>query len=200
MKKYAQYGPQMPENVFTPYSKNELAQMERGSHVRTPIYKNPALPLIGLGAMYLGYSKYFKKAINRGKLEKKFLSKPWMFPLVAFGIGAGAIGAQKLHEARLSEMANMKKYAATNYLTGLLVSLPATYYTSYNVGAKKRYGQPVGTIENTVAKHPLITGAMVGTGAAALMKRLTKVASASHLTELEPHELDELYKKLVLRT
>ncbi len=156
--------------------------------------------LEALGGMYLGYSKFFKDAAKRSKLEDKFLKKPWLFPLVAFGIGATSVLGQRHREARLSEMANMKKYAASNYLTGLLVSLPASYYKAYDVGAKRRYGMPIGSVENTIAKHPLITGAAVGAAAATVMKRLTKRASASYLTDMEPSDLNELYEKLVLRT
>ena len=202
MRKFAENKNIMSDDPYTQYSKNELAQMENGSHVKTPIYKNPAIPLTALGGMYLGYSRYFKKAGSRSAVANKFIKKPWMYPLLAFGIGAGTVGAQKVKEFSLSNISQMQKQAgaASNIAAGMLVSLPATYYTSYNVGAKKRYGIPVGNIENTVAKHPFITGLASSVAAGAAIKRLTKVASAEYFSTMSNKVIDELYEKLVLST
>ena len=168
--------------------------------------KNPLIPMLGLGALYIGYNSLldtigFGHAVGQAsEFEKFLLGKPWLIPIV---LGAAAMGTVGLQD-------NMfKKTAAAvrpHFLTRLLIGIPASYLYAGSQEAKLQKGEPITEFGDFIRRHPFVAGA---TGTFALgqmhkllnMKPLGKVASADVIDRLTlgltPEKFDQLYNDII---
>jgi len=166
--------------------------------------KNPAVPLLGMGSLYLGYHKLMDalhktapgliSARNLGGLEKHLLKKPWLLPLLLGGVAAGTAGLQE-HLFKEAAMVN------PTFLKSMMVSVPASYIYGGYAEHKLRQGQPITKFQDFVRRHPFLTG-MAGTvGLRRLAKGIVKTSALDSLDDiiygLDPVKLDEFYADVI---
>jgi len=167
--------------------------------------KNPLMPLLGLGALYIGYNSLmdnlgFGKAIGmNNKFEQFLLSKPWLIPIVLGAAAAGTVGAQ--HE--------MNKTGAANFLTRMLVAVPSSYMYAGYQESKVQKGVPVTEYGDFVRRHPFLTGVAgtVALGAAhklykksplGLLKKSEFIDPISRLAlGLDPEKFEQFYNDVI---
>jgi hypothetical protein len=134
--------------------------------------KNPLVPLLGLGGMYIGYNAlvdnlgFGKTIAEQGKFEQFLLSKPWLIPIL---LGAAAIGTQEVQSAMFKSAAAYQPH----FLKRLLVAMPASYIYAGMQENKLQRGETITEFDDFVRRHPAITGA-VGTWGAGKMYQLMK--------------------------
>lgn len=166
--------------------------------------KNPAVPLLGMGSLYLGYHKLMDalhktapgliSARNLGGLEKHLLKKPWLLPLLLGGVAAGTVGLQE-HLFKEAAMVN------PTFLKSMMVSVPASYIYGGYSEHKLRQGQPITKFQDFVRRHPFLTG-MAGTvGLRRLARGIVKTSALDSLDDiiygLDPVKLDEFYADVI---
>jgi hypothetical protein len=158
--------------------------------------KNPLVPLLGLGALYIGYNALMDnvglgaKALGQqGSFEKFLLSKPWLIPIVLGAAAAGTIGVQEL-------MFNKTAAALRpHFLKRLLMAVPASYIYAGSQEAQLQQGQPITEFGDLVRRHPFLAGA-AGTFALGQMHKLYKMSpigtGIAKTSEYVPDVIDRL--------
>ncbi len=157
--------------------------------------KTPLVPLLGLGALYIGYNALLnnvglgaKTVAKGGGFEKFLLSKPWLIPIVLGAAAAGTVGIQDLM---------FNKTAAVirpHFLKRLLVAVPGSYIYAGSQEAKLQKGQPITEFGDFVRRHPFLTGA-TGTVALGQMHKLIKmgpIGDSIKVAEYIPDVVDRL--------
>ena len=165
--------------------------------------KNPLVPMLGLGALYIGYNSLMN-TIGLGKtigqvseFERFLLSKPWLIPIV---LGAAAMGTVGVQDALFN------KNAAIGFPTRVLIGVPASYLYAGSQEAKLQKGEPITEFGDFVRRHPAITGVATTVGIGQMqkllkMKPLSKLASADIIDRLAsgltPEKFDQLYNDII---
>lgn len=191
----------MAEEIETPAP----APVVKTEPVLEPI-KNPLIPLLGMGALYIGYHKLFNNVgltgplANAGGFEKFLLSKPWLIPIV---LGSAAMATAGIQKSFLKEAATFEPH----FLKRMLISVPASYLYAGYAENKVQKGEPVSEMQNLVRKHPFLTG-MAGTWGLGKMQKLIKskgiVSKTAQLGSLDdfiyglgPDKLEEFYNDVI---
>ena len=165
--------------------------------------KNPLVPMLGLGALYIGYNSLMNtmglgKTVGQvGEFEKFLLSKPWLIPIV---LGAAAMGTVGVQDALFN------KNAAMGFPTRVLIGVPSSYLYAGSQEAKLQKGEPITELGDFVRRHPALTGvaATVGIGQMQKLlkaKPLAKFASVDIIDRLvsglTPEKFDQLYNDII---
>jgi hypothetical protein len=130
--------------------------------------KNPIIPLLGLGGLYLGYNKLFGTVVpETAAFEKFLLSKPWLIPVVLGAAAATTVAAQSV---LFNKTSALKPDA--NFLKRLLVTVPSSYLYSGYAESKVQKGEPISDFQDLVRKHPFLTGVAGMWGLGKLQKYL----------------------------
>lgn len=168
--------------------------------------KNPLIPLLGLGGLYLGYHKLFGNAVaETAGFEKFLLSKPWLIPVVLGAAAATTVGLQMpmfSKSAAPIAQATQAIKPSSNFLKRLLLTVPASYLYSGYAESKVQKGEPISSFQDIVRKHPFLTGVAGMYGLGKLQKYLRTpnlVKTSQSLGSLENviHGLSlENYEKL----
>lgn len=175
--------------------------------------KSPFIPMLSLGALYLGYNKLMDGArvprtlAQSANFEEWILSKPQILPLIIAGAAAATAGAQwYMRKNMVKQAASTLPYAAPHYLKRMLIGVPATYlYAGYQEN-KLRQGQQISDFANLVRKHPFLASLGVtyglhkgpqmlrgGLEAAKVPIKTAELNVDQVLMQLSPEKLDELY-------
>jgi hypothetical protein len=158
--------------------------------------KNPLVPLLGLGALYIGYNALMsnvglgeKSVATGGAFEKFLLSKPWLIPIVLGAAAAGTVGVQELMFNKTAAVVR------PHFLKRLLVSVPASYVYAGSQEAKLQQGQPITEFGDFIRRHPFLAGA-TGTFALGQMHKLMKMKPIG--TELAKTAEIDIIDRLIL--
>jgi hypothetical protein len=170
--------------------------------------KNPLVPLVGLGALYIGYNTLMESIglggnlAAQGKFEQFLLSKPWLIPILLGAAAAGTVGIQNIMFDKTAAMVR------PDFLKRMLISVPSSYIYAGSQEHKVQTGQPITGFGDFVRRHPFLSGAL-GTVALGQMQKLLKspgIAKKSEYTPdvvdrlvlgLEPVKLEKLYKDII---
>jgi hypothetical protein len=134
--------------------------------------KNPLVPLLGLGALYIGYQALMDDmGLGRfgvgkeGKFEKFLLSKPWLIPIV---LGAAAAGTVATQDALFNKSAAVVR---PHFLKRLLVGVPGSYLYAGHQESELQQGKPITEFGDFIRRHPFLAG-VTGTFALGQMHKL----------------------------
>jgi len=170
----------------------------------TTPFKNPALALGTMGALYIGFAKLQNKATNMGAFKTFLLKYPWLAPLFLATVGGAAtVGAQKADykKSPLYQDHLVKRGALDRYIKNILIATPPSYYMSYKKEEKARRGEPLSGMENFVRKHPMLTSYIGGIGATKALKVLKKTKGHTKISSvvgrLDEDSLDQIYNELI---
>lgn len=123
--------------------------------------KNPLIPLLGMGGLFIGYHKLMnslevaKPFAHAGGFEQFLLSKPWLIPIVLGAAAATTVGAQHL----LNKTSSVFQ---PSFLKRSLIAVPASYIAAGYAESKVQKGKQISELQDTVRKHPFLVG-MAGT-------------------------------------
>ena len=171
--------------------------------------KNPLVPLLGMGALYIGYNALMNNmglggAIEgAGQFEKFLLGKPWLIPIV---LGAAALGTTAVQDTLFKKTATATPFRS-NFLKRMLIAVPGSYIYAGSQEAKLQKGEPVTEFGDFVRRHPFVAGA-TGTVALGQMQKLIKMGPIGKTAEakdmidqltlgLTPEKFDQLYNEVI---
>jgi hypothetical protein len=152
---------------------------------------DPMIPLMGMGAMYMGYAKLMNELGLAGnlaaqsKFEKFLLQKPWLIPLLLGSVAIGTVEAQKY----------MQKESAIlepRYLERAMIAVPASYLAAGYQENKVRQGQPISDFGNLIRKHPFLMGA-AGTWGLGKLYKLVRDGAILKKAEYDPDIIDRIF-------
>lgn len=154
--------------------------------------KNPVVPLLGMGALYIGYNSLMNDLGLAGnmeaqtKFEQFLMGKPWLIPIILGAAAAGTVAIQKSNLQKQGAMFNK------GFLERTLVAVPASYLYAGAQENKVRQGQPISDFGNLVRKHPFLAGA-TGTIGLGKMYELVKHGPIRKVASTELDLVDRLW-------
>ena len=158
--------------------------------------KNPMFPMIGLGALYVGYKELFNVAPQAG-IETALAEKPYLIPLL---LGAAAYAATKYQQSTMQKTADaFNPY----FIERLLTTVPASYMASGFYENEHRQGKQLNNSEEFIREHPAVmgVGSMYGVGKLIqLMKKHGELAMKEILTSTSKENFDKLYSEITSNT
>ncbi len=152
---------------------------------------DPMVPLLGMGAMYMGYAKLMNELGLAGnfeaqsKFEQFLLKKPWLIPLLLGSVAIGTVQAEKY----------LQKESAViepRFLERALIAVPASYLAAGYQEGKVRQGKPISDFGNLVRKHPFLAGA-AGTWGLGKIYKLVRNGPILKTAEYDPDIIDRLF-------
>ena len=154
--------------------------------------KNPLMPLLGLGALYIGYNALMDKIgltgktlAETGNFEKFLLSKPWLIPIVLGAAAAGTVGIQDLMFNKTAAIIR------PHFLKRLLMAVPASYIYAGSQEAKLQKGEPITEFGDFVRRHPFLAGAG-GTFTLGQLHKIMKMPPIGVMAKTSEYSLDAI--------
>lgn len=192
--KTAQVAEQNPELVYSP--KTEPSTLKKFFFDTEPEPKlspvqNPIIPLGILGSLYYGYIKVFNDT-SQNSFRQFMLRNPWLLPVLVGGATYATVNKQNTDLFKTAG-------AVDRFLISSMVSFPVSYYQAGKAQNKMNRQEPITSIEDTVRKHPALTGLAGGVLGAYASGKVSKLMNkmGELVSDLPQTHLDTLYNELI---
>jgi len=168
---------------------------------QTDSTKNPFFAITGLGALYLGFKKLMDltgAASNVPKFERTLIQNPWLLPILAGGVGYGAVKAQDWWNRDKTAAYLPGRSFEPGMLKSILIATVPSYIYSGAQEAKVRRNEQIGQFQEFVRKHPLLTSLGALGVVRGGVKALNKYGSAEDVMSLLTlKQIEQIYNDII---